>query len=87
MLVQNKKVYVAKDELNKVIRSDVQVVPSRFRLIYQLTGDDNLSRFNIVFSDEAQIMEKEKMELGLSLIKNNNNFRNIYKRQYKCFKL
>lgn len=41
-------------------------------MIYQITSDDNLSRFDIHFSEDRDKEIEEKMELGLRLTEKGN---------------
>jgi len=80
-----KHIFDAKDEMARVITSDVDSIASGFRMIYQTTIDDNLDRFDIYFDKEKVISNKEKMELGLRLMEKGNLMQTQYKGQYKTF--
>lgn len=78
-------IFDARDELSRVVTSNVDTIAPGFRIIYQVTIEDNLDRFDIFYSPDAQIANTEKMELGLRLMEKRNVMRTLYKGQNKTF--
>jgi len=67
--------YNAKNELARVITSDVDALSPGIRQIYQTTSEDNLAKFDIFFSEKESEADMEKVELGLRLMEKGNDYR------------
>jgi len=75
LLEQLKLTYSAKNEYKISLTPEVDVLPSGFRLIYQLLIDNDLRRFDFMYSTDILISEREKMEIGLRLMERGNMLR------------
>jgi len=64
----------SKNELARVVSSDVDPMSPGICQIYQTTSDDNLQKFDIFFSEIEELYE-EKLELGLRLMEKGNEYR------------
>lgn len=84
-LQESKLMFDAREELSRVVSSDVDTITPGFRMIYQMTTEDNLNRLDILFSENQSDMDREKLELGLRLMKKGNQLRQQHKGQNKTF--
>jgi len=79
------QVMKAKNEFNRSVNENAEVLPQGFRQIYQLTSDDDLRRFNFMYSSNEDKSVSEKTEIGLILMEKGNSFRKDLKGQSKTF--
>jgi len=72
---------------SKAVSSNVDMILKDFRQFFQLTMNDDLRRFDLMYSEDDTIADEEKMTLGLTLMEKGNTYRKIYKGQSITFKI
>jgi len=69
----------------KMVITDFDITSMGFHMIYQLTSDDDLTKFDIFYSSDIDTCIKEKVKIEFKLMEKRNYYRNLYKGQSKTF--
>jgi hypothetical protein len=83
--VEIESVIKAKNEFTKSASDVAEPLSKGFRQIYQLINDDDLMRFDFMYSNDADEAVTEKVEVGLMLMQFGNKYRKELRAQVKTF--